>query len=201
MRLALFGGTFDPIHNAHLTVAREAAAEFDLDQVWFVPAAHPPHKSDQSGASYEDRFHMTELACSVDPRFVASRLEAGDSKSYSVDTVERVYSLGQQPYFIIGADAFAEIATWHRWQDMVRMTEFIVVTRPGHQYATPPSARVHRLNTVALPVSSSEIRRKLALGEIPSELPAAVGRYIVEHGLYHPSLGQVEPLGPRSTTI
>jgi nicotinate-nucleotide adenylyltransferase len=184
MRLALFGGTFDPIHNAHLTVAREAAGQFNLDQVWFVPAAHPPHKSDHTGATYEDRFRMTELACQADPRFVASRLEAGAQMSYSVDTVDRVRALGEQPYFILGADAFAEIASWHRWQDLISLTEFIVVTRPGHGYATPPGARVHRLETVALPVSSSEIRRQLAEGRIPAELPAAVGRYISERGLY-----------------
>src|SRR5579859_6251814 len=129
MRLALFGGTFDPIHNAHLTVAREAADQFDLEQVWFIPAANPPHKSAHHGATYEDRFRMTELACKADLRFVPSRLEEGTEKSYSVDTVERVIALGQQPYFIIGADAFAEVSTWHRWQDLVRLTEFIVVTR------------------------------------------------------------------------
>jgi nicotinate-nucleotide adenylyltransferase len=187
MRLALFGGTFDPIHNAHLTVAREAAGQFQLDQVWFVPAAHPPHKSDQSGATYEDRFHMTELACQADPRFVASRLEDGAGKSYSIETVERVRALGEQPYFIIGADAFAEITSWHRWQDLVRLTEFIVVTRPGHQYATPPGARVHRLETVAMPVSSSEIRNELAKGEIPVDLPTAVRHYISQHKLYQSS--------------
>ncbi len=192
MRLALFGGTFDPIHNAHLTVAREAATQFNLDQVWFIPAAHPPHKSDQTAASYEDRLRMTELACQADPRFVASRLEAGAKKSYSVDTVERVRTMGEQPYFIIGADAFAEITTWHRWQDLVQLTEFIVVTRPGHQYATPPEARVYRLETVALPVSSSEIRRKLATGELPNELPPSVGEYIAEHGLYQATPGRVQ---------
>lgn len=192
MRLALFGGTFDPIHNAHLTVAREAAGKFHLDQVWFIPAAHPPHKSDQTGAPYEDRFRMTELACEADSRFVASRLEAGEDKSYSVDTVERVRALGEQPYFIIGADAFNEITSWHRWQDLLRLTEFIVVTRPGHQYAAPSGARVHRLETVALPVSSSEIRRKLAAGEIPDELPPAVGLYISERGLYQPLPGPVQ---------
>src|ERR1700679_1147158 len=101
MRLALFGGTFDPIHKAHLTVAHEAAGQFHLDEVWFIPAAHPPHKSDQSGAPYEDRFRMTEFACQADPRFVASRLEEGESKSYSLETVERVRALGEQPYFII----------------------------------------------------------------------------------------------------
>lgn len=192
MRLALFGGTFDPIHNAHLTVAREAASQFQLDAVWFIPAAHPPHKSDHTGASYEDRFRMTELACKIDPRFIASRLEEGEEKSYSVDTVERVRALGEQPYFIIGADAFAEITSWHRWRDLIALTEFIVVTRPGHDYAAPAGARVHRLETVALPVSSSEIRRKLAAGEIPPELPAAVGRYISERGLYQPAPGRVE---------
>ena len=191
MRLALFGGTFDPIHNAHLTVAREAADQFQLDQVWFVPAAHPPHKSEQTGASYEDRFRMVQLACQGDPRFVVSRLEAGADKSYSVDTVERVRATGEQPYFIIGADAFAEITSWHRWQDLARLTEFIVVTRPGHQYAAPPGVRVHRLETVALPVSSSEIRRKLANGQIPLELPPAVDRYILERGLYQASRGRV----------
>ena len=94
MRLALFGGTFDPIDNAHLTVAREAAGQFHLDQVWFIPAAHPPHKSDQGGASYEDRFRMTELACQEDPRFVASRLEEGERKSYTIDTIGSVRARG-----------------------------------------------------------------------------------------------------------
>jgi nicotinate-nucleotide adenylyltransferase len=191
MRLALFGGTFDPIHNAHLTVAREAADQFQLEQVWFIPAAHPPHKSDHTGATYADRFRMVELACQADPRFVASKLEAGAQKSYSVDTVERVGARGEEPYFIIGADAFAEITSWHRWQDLVRLTEFIVVTRPGHRYATPPGARVHRLETVALPVSSSEIRQRLAGGEIPPDLPPTVAVYISEHGLYQFSSGRV----------
>jgi len=185
MRLALFGGTFDPIHSAHLTVAREAAGKFLLDQVWFVPAAHPPHKSDQTGATYQDRCKMVELASEGDPRLVMSRLESGAKKSYSIDTIERVRASGEEPYFIIGADAFAEIATWHRWQELIRITEFIVVTRPGHHYDAPPGARVHRLDTVALPVSSSEIRRQLAAGDIPPELPPAVGRYIAQKGLYH----------------
>ena len=184
MKLALFGGTFDPIHNAHLTVAREAADRFHLDQVWFVPAGHPPHKPAQTSASYEDRCRMVELACQADPRFVASRLEAGDQKSYSINTIEKVRASGESPYFIIGADAFAEIATWHRWLDLLRLTEFIVVTRPGHQYSAPPGARVHRLDTVALPVSSSEIRRSLAAGEIPPELPSSVAEYIARKGLY-----------------
>ena len=184
MRLALFGGTFDPIHNAHLVVAREAADQFQLDQVWFVPAAHPPHKPDQMMASFDDRYHMVELACRLDPRFRPTRLEAGASKSYSVDTVEKVRAMGEDPLFIIGADAFAEITSWHRWEDLIRLTEFIVVTRPGHNYTAPPGARVHRLDTVALPISSSEIRRRLALCEVPAELPHEVAAYVAGKGLY-----------------
>jgi len=184
MRLALFGGTFDPIHSAHFTVAREAADQFQLDQVWFIPAAHPPHKSDQTGATYEDRCSMVELVCRADPRFIVSRIEEGDRKSYSIDTIEKVLESGEQPYFIIGADAFAEITSWHRWQELIHLTEFIVVTRPGHAYTAPAGAKVHRLDTVALPVSSSEIRRRLAAGETPAELPGPVAAYIKEKGLY-----------------
>jgi nicotinate-nucleotide adenylyltransferase len=184
VRLGLFGGTFDPIHNAHLTVAREAADQFRLEQVWFVPAAHPPHKAGQACANYEDRYRMTELGCQADSRFVASRLEAGERKSYSIETIEQVRAMGEEPYFIIGADAFAEITTWHRWQDLLRLTDFIVVTRPGHAYTAPPGARVHRLDTVALPVSSSDIRRRLATGEISPEVPRAVAEYITQEGLY-----------------
>ncbi len=194
MRLALFGGTFDPIHQAHLTVAREAADEFHLDQVWFVPAAHPPHKPEQSRAGYENRLRMTELACQVDPRFIASRLEEGERKSYTIDTIEKVRASGEEPYFIIGADAFAEITTWHRWQDLLRLTDFIVVTRPGHHYTAPAGARVRRLDTVALPVSSSDIRRQLGLGQVPPQLPPSVAQYIAEKGLYNFGQGQARPV-------
>ncbi len=127
---------------------------------------------------------MVELACRADQRFRPSRLEAGGQRSYSIDTLERVRAMGEEPYFIIGADAFADIASWHRWRDLIRSTEFIVVTRPGHDYRSPEGARVHRLDTVALPVSSSEIRRGLAAGETPGELPHEVAAYIHDKGLY-----------------
>jgi nicotinate-nucleotide adenylyltransferase len=182
MRRAIFGGTFDPIHRAHLVVAREAADAFALDQVLFIPAANPPHK--EAGTPYEHRYKMVELACREDSRFSPSRLEEEPQKSYSIYTIERVKVMGGDVFFLIGADAFAEIQTWFRWQDVVREVEFIVVTRPGHQYLSPPGARVHRLETVALPVSSSEIRAALARGETPAELPQAVLEYIRNNGLY-----------------
>ena len=149
-----------------------------------MPAAHPPHKSVSTGASYEDRYRMVQLACAPHPRFEPSRLEEGQEKSYSIVTVEKLRPPAGQLYFIIGADAFAEIRTWHRWRELIELTEFIVVTRPGHEYDCPPGARVHRLDTVALPVSSSEIRLQLSRGKVPAELPPAVADYIVRNGLY-----------------
>ena len=118
MKLAIFGGTFDPIHAGHLAVAREASARFQLDRVLFVPAAHPPHKAGVTHAPYDDRVQMAELACREDPRFEVSRLEEGTARSYSIDTVEKVRATlapGDELYFLIGADAFAEIRSWHRW--------------------------------------------------------------------------------------
>ena len=182
MRTGIFGGTFDPIHSAHLVVAREAAEAFALDRILFIPAGNPPHK--EAGAPYEDRYRMVELACASDPRFRPSRIEEGREKSYSIHTIERLQAPDQSLFFILGADAFAEIQTWHRWQDVIRAVEFIVVTRPGHGYSSPAGARVHRLDTVALPVSSSEIRYELSQGRTQTALPAVVAEYIYVHHLY-----------------
>jgi nicotinate-nucleotide adenylyltransferase len=157
MRTAIFGGTFDPIHSAHLLVAREAADTFALDRVLFIPSGNPPLK--EARASYQDRFRMTELACAADSRFIASNIEAGAEKSYSIHTIERVKAENGDVFFIIG-------------------------TRPGHFYTAPEGARVHRLETLALPVSSSEIRLALARGQSPAALPKPVLDYIRANGLY-----------------
>jgi nicotinate-nucleotide adenylyltransferase len=185
VRIALFGGAFDPVHNAHLRIAHAAACEFKLNRVLFVPAAHPPHKSLSAG--YEGRYRMVEIACQGEPAFEASRLEAGTVHSYSIETLEKLrptLNANDELFFLIGADAFAEIQTWHRWRDVVESVEFIVVSRPGCEYAAVEGARIYRLDSLDLPVSSSEIRRKLAAGEEPVEVPPAVLRYIREHGLY-----------------
>ena len=209
MRTAIFGGTFDPIHSAHLEMARNAADQCRLDRVLFIPAGNPPHK--HAEASYEHRYRMAELACTADTRFIASRLEEGAEKSYSIDTIERVKAAnagaapnatapnsGPAPdpalaanlaanaalFFMIGSDAFAEIQTWRRWEEVIRAVEFIVVARPGYEITVPPGARVHRLKSVELPVSSSDIRDALARGESPPDLPPAIADYIREHRLY-----------------
>ncbi len=187
MRQAIFGGTFDPIHNAHLAVARAAADQLQLDTVWMVPAQKPPHKKGGAHAPYADRLRMVELACRGEARLEPSRLEEDAAVSYSIDTIEKVragLSAGDRLFFIIGADAFAEIESWHRWRDVIASVEFIVVSRPGHLYRVPPGATVARLETLAMDVSSSGIRRKLASGDYPVPVPAGVLAYIREKKLY-----------------
>jgi nicotinate-nucleotide adenylyltransferase len=189
LKLAIFGGTFDPIHDGHLALAREAAARCRLDRVLFVPAAHPPHKAGATHAPYADRVRMVELACQGDPRFEVSRIEQDTERSYSIDTIEKLRARlapGDQLFFLIGADAFAEISTWHRWRDVVRGVRFLVVSRPGHVYQSPPGVEFDRIDDIEVPVSSSEIRRALGSGQTPAGLPAAVLDYAVAHSLYCP---------------
>jgi nicotinate-nucleotide adenylyltransferase len=186
-RICLFGGTFDPIHCAHLRIAEEAQQRFRLDQVLFIPAANPPHKDSAGLTSYEDRFRMVELACQPYPLFQASRLEEGAERSYTVDTLERFrrkLNSGDRLFFLIGADAFDELKTWKRWEDVVGLTEFIVVARPGRSYEIPEGAQVSRLDDVHLPVASTEIRTRLAAGKATPDVPQAVCDYIAQKGLY-----------------
>jgi nicotinate-nucleotide adenylyltransferase len=183
----LFGGTFDPIHNAHLRIASEAVSAHHLDRVLFIPAARPPHKQQSQVAPFEHRFRMVELACQGWPLFEASRLEAGEEINYSIDTVEHLRRQVQSSdvlLFLIGSDAFDEIEAWHRWQDLVRQVDFIVVSRPGTEFRVPPGARVERLEGLSLNISSTDIRERLAQGKPTPELPTVVRAYIDRHHLY-----------------
>jgi nicotinate-nucleotide adenylyltransferase len=182
-RTAIFGGTFDPVHNTHLAIAQQAADTFSLDKVIFVPAGNPPLKAGTQ-ASYEDRVAMLELAVAGDSRFEVSRIEEptahGGSRSYSILTVE---ALNIHPVaFIVGADAFADIQKWYRWQDLVQAVTFIVVPRPGAAYVTPPNAEIYELPPLSSPVSSSLVRARINEPNIP--VPGSVLAYIHEHALY-----------------
>ncbi len=183
--LALFGGTFDPIHNAHLQIAQAAADRCGLERVLFIPSGNPPHRAEGPFAPYESRFEMVALACEGDSRFEASRLEEGGAKHYSIDTIRKARALTSETlYFLIGADAFAEIRTWRDWLDVVAEVTFIVVSRPGAHYAVPEAANVVRLDGLELPVSSSSIREQLSQGRNPTGLPASILAYIEAHELY-----------------
>ena len=187
MRIGLYGGTFDPVHNAHLAVARAAVDAFSLDKLLVIPNRLPPHKHSGTAASYDDRLKMVGLACETEPKCEACDIENREGKSFTIQTLERLrikYGEAVQFYFLIGADAFAEVLTWFRVGEVFKMTEFIVAARPGFEYESPAGARVHRLDTVAYPESSSGIRAQIAAGQTPAGLPASVERYIIKQGLY-----------------
>ena len=197
MNIAIFGGTFDPIHNAHLEVARASRREYFMDRILFVPASQPPHKTGRFMADYEHRFEMVRLACQEHPAFEASRLEAPGrdriGRNYSIQTIRRVaqrVTTHDRLFFLIGADAFCEIATWYHWRQVIEEIEFIVVNRPGFtvdEAIIPGGARVHWLRSVNNPISSSEIRRRLQAGQsVRGLMPPTVARHITRHQLYRP---------------
>jgi nicotinate-nucleotide adenylyltransferase len=136
--VALYGGSFDPVHLGHLAVARAAAERFGLERVYFVPANVQPLKAQQKVTSYEDRYAMLRLALEGDERFRPSRLEApgisAAAVSYTVDTVKRMReSIPDDTwlYFLIGMDAFQHIAKWRSPVELMRTADFIVASRPG----------------------------------------------------------------------
>lgn len=184
-RVCVFGGTFDPIHIAHIRIAEEARAKFGLDRMLLVPAGNPPHKD--AFTPFADRFHMVELACEGHPGLEASPLEEGTGQSFTIDTLQRVrltLDVNDELFFLIGADAFDDLETWKGWRELVQLTQFIVVARPESQYRVPEGARVHRLDGLSLQVSSSGIRASLSAGLPTPELDKKVRAYIRKRGLY-----------------
>jgi nicotinate-nucleotide adenylyltransferase len=167
-------------------MAAAAMEQCGLTRVLLVPAAHPPHRKQGARAGFEDRYRMVEIACSGNPKLLPSRLDAGPGKSYSLLMVDRFLNENPsaEPYFVIGADAFAEITSWHRWRDLAGLVTFAVIGRPGAEYQVPPDTRVHRVDGVNLPISSSEIRAELATGADITDLPPGVLEYIRQHRLY-----------------
>jgi len=139
MKLALFGGTFDPVHRCHLAVARAAAKKFGLRLVHFVPATLPPHKGNRVLTDFHHRFAMLALATAEDERFVPSLMEAGASEpNYSIQTVRRLKNSlkkSDKLYFLIGIDAFMEVSTWRQPVQLLGECDFIVVSRPGFSLA------------------------------------------------------------------
>ena len=194
--IGLLGGTFNPIHEGHLSIAREALRLFALDAVWFIPCAVPPHKPVHDLASNEDRLAMLRLAIAGEPRFAALDVEFNrPGKSYTLDTVRALQALhpGDAFVFIVGADTLPELPTWHRPLDLLPLVRIVSLARPGF---APDAAAIHlpppwpeRLladlrSGEPLDVSSREIRAKIAAGQPVSLVPDSVLRYIEEHNLY-----------------
>ncbi len=197
LRIGILGGTFDPIHNGHLAVARAARRRYRLDLVYFIPCGQPPHKQSRGLSRFLHRFAMVALACAGERTFVPSLLEAGadlqgTKKSYSIDTVHRLRRRAPraQLYFILGADAFLYLPKWKDVRKLVRLCDFIVATRPGIDLrklagVAVPNATVHFLGGVQVDVSASQVRKAMRRGRsVAGLVPSAVADYIAKMALY-----------------
>lgn len=194
--IGVFGGTFDPIHVAHLAVAQAAAESCGLVRVLFVPAGRPPHKPDVVISPAEDRVAMLELAIAGNDRFAVDRLELErEGPSYTVDTLDALQRRGDvNPSLILSAEAFRQLPTWRNPQRIVEQARFIVVPREGYADADPRSlderlpgiaGRVTVLDWPRLRLSATELRERAAAGRSLRYLvPDAVAAYIGDHGLY-----------------
>ncbi|HXI26733.1 MAG TPA: nicotinate-nucleotide adenylyltransferase [Pyrinomonadaceae bacterium] len=139
-RVAIYGGTFDPVHNGHIEAARAVLKFFELDELWFVPAWVPPHKRNANITSAFHRFGMLALATQADQRLLISTVELDSpDRPYAVDTIARMLKPDQQLFFLIGADSWNEITTWFEWQKLLTLCDLIVVTRPGYEIAPAPA--------------------------------------------------------------
>ena len=195
MKLGVMGGTFDPIHHGHLSIASEAAYQFSLDGVLFIPAFIPPHKLDKNRAQSHHRAAMVERAIAENSCFAVSRLELErEGVSYSIDTVNRLLEIYDQAvdiYFIAGADAVLDIQSWMRAEELRERCRFIAACRPGFDLAALDElplqwrSRIFPLDNPLLDISSTDIRHRVAKGRpIKYLLPEAVEKYIFQQGLY-----------------
>ncbi|WP_431712163.1 nicotinate-nucleotide adenylyltransferase [Glutamicibacter uratoxydans] len=188
------GGTFDPIHNGHLVAASEVAAEYDLDEVVFVPTGQPWQKADRTVTPAEMRYLMTVIATASNPRFTVSRVDidrGGDT--YTIDTLRDLQAERPEAelFFITGADAMSQIMSWKDADQLWDLAHFVGVTRPGHQMPEVAQDSASELEIPALSISSTDCRARVAGGKpVWYLVPDGVVQYIAKYGLYtesHPS--------------
>jgi nicotinate-nucleotide adenylyltransferase len=190
------GGTFDPLHWAHLVAAETARVQFRLDRVLFIPAGEPPHKSDSPISDVEDRYAMTLLGTADNPHFEVSRMEIDrQGPSYSVDTIRALkgsYSPDVEVYFIMGADEALDLGNWHEAEALPSLAHFLAAPRPGFHLSDLRTRlpecfqdAVELLPMSPVDLSSTKLRAKATAGEsIKYLVPENVESYIRKHGLY-----------------
>jgi len=216
-KIGLLGGTFDPVHNGHLAVADHVMNTLELDFIWFIPAAHPPHKTGHGDgreiSGFAHRIAMLERALKGNSAFVISDIEAKrSSPSYSIDTIKLLLpQIGNNAdvFFIIGADAFLEIDTWKRYQELPALVHFVIISRPTYPprrvgeiinqnfsgYAYDSSRKIWSSSAnkgtfflqhmEPVSISSTEIRNRVRKGMgIRGLVPPSVEDYIRKHSLY-----------------
>ena len=216
-RIALYGGTFDPVHLGHLEIARKVCELFEVEQVVFIPAQVAPHKLSRPVTPPVHRYAMLALATQHDPQLMISTFEIdAPDRRFTVDTLSHFLNeLGESSklFFIMGGDSWSEITTWREWQRLLEMVNHIVVTRPGHNPTGPEAVRdkvidlrsrqvtpnlidegsenrIYLTDVVFKDVSSTMIRssvREGRLDELTQFVSEPVAQYIVKYGIYRES--------------
>lgn len=212
-KLAFFGGTFDPVHNGHLNIALTLVDLFQLDEFLFLPAFLAPHKSDSKPTSGYHRFAMLSLATAGEERISVSDLELSHAKSrYSYDTLTELISIypDDRIIFVMGADSWVDIRTWHRWEEVLLLTDHIVVSRPGYPLSlahVPDTVKsrikdvrgedgrvfveqapaIYITDAINFDVSATEIREDIGEDDVldrTGDVPEVVAKYIEKYELY-----------------
>ncbi len=198
-RLAVMGGTFDPVHYGHLVTAEAVRDEYNLDKVIFMPTGSPPHKMDRATSEPNHRYLMTVLATITNPFFEVSRVEIDrPGITYTVDTIKELrmhYGDEAEIYFITGADAILEIFTWFSVDELFRLCSFVAATRPGFhgkdmeqklkEIKSNYKKEIFSIEVPSLAISSTDIRNRIKSGKtIRYLLPEAVEDYIRKSRLY-----------------
>ncbi len=201
-RIGLYGGSFNPIHNGHLIVARAITEQLDLERVIFLPSATPPHKTQEDLLDPTHRAQMVKWAIKGEPCFEFSDFDlTRTGPSYTIDTVTHYHGLfgaNADLHWIVGADSLAELPTWHRASELVDMCRIIAAARAGWEQIawdelrqTLNKAQVERLKagvlkTPVIEISSTDVRRRIREGRsIRYLVPDTVRAYIKQHALYH----------------
>lgn len=198
-KIGIMGGTFDPIHNAHLMLARQALKEYHLDEIWFMPSHNPPHKTDHRVTGTKDRCEMVKLAIAGEPRFRFSDFEISRAgNTYTAQTLKLLKEAYPKHtfFFIVGADSLYHIESWYHPEEVMRQVTILAAGRECEDASCTLEeqaaylikkygAAIFLLHSDTMEVSSQELReREMNGGRIHNLVPENVERYIEEHGLY-----------------
>jgi nicotinate-nucleotide adenylyltransferase len=211
-RIAFYGGSFDPVHRGHLSVAHGLTGQFEIDEFVFIPAFHAPHKKRLAPTSAIDRFAMLAIATNNEPAISVSKIEIEvPHKPYTVETLTRLNERlpDAQLFFVMGADSWRDIRTWREWEKVLSLTNHIVVTRPGYEvnsdHLTNEIAErivdvrnldicipddnenhIYFSDIVNLDIAASDIRKKIRENddEWRSDVTVEVAKYIEKYQIY-----------------
>ena len=192
MKIGILGGSFDPIHEGHLALARQSQKQFRLDKILFIPAFYPPHKSKGKAipvASGEDRAQMVKLSIEGERDWEFCDIELKRlGISYTVDTLRelrKIYPPPHELFFIAGADSFQDFPHWKNPDEILRLSEWIVAPRPSVRLPEKMPPRFHLLKMAPLAVSASEVRQKIDRGEdLSNWIPSQARDYLEQKKIY-----------------